>query len=38
MKNKIKAICFDMWGTLFPGGGGREWIDLQKNSVGMHYG
>lgn len=30
-KGKIQVVCFDMWGTLFPGGGGREWIDLQKN-------
>lgn len=27
---KIKAVCFDMWGTLCEGGGGKEWTILQK--------
>ena len=35
-KSKIQVVCFDMWGTLFPGGGGREWIDLQKNLGASH--
>ena len=30
-QNKILAVCFDMWGTLFEGGGGKEWEDLQQN-------
>lgn len=30
MKNKIKAICFDMWGTLCSGGKGTEWKILQQ--------
>ncbi len=33
-QNKIQAVCFDMWGTLCEGGGGQEWIDLQKNLGG----
>ncbi|MBI4225573.1 HAD family hydrolase [Candidatus Roizmanbacteria bacterium] len=30
-KSKISAICFDMWGTLYEGGGSEEWVDLQQN-------
>lgn len=29
-QNKFQAICFDMWGTLVEGGGGKEWTDLQQ--------
>src|SRR3990167_4725641 len=29
--NKIQAVCFDMWGTLYEGVGGKEWEDLQQN-------
>lgn len=31
MKNKnIKAICFDMWGTLCESGGAKQWDELQN--------
>lgn len=33
MKLKINTICFDMWGTLCEGGGGKAWNDLQ-NTLG----
>src|SRR3989344_3373410 len=33
---KVSAICFDMWGTLCEGGGGREWKVLQKNLGASH--
>ncbi len=29
-KPKIKAVCFDMWGTLMTGGGMKMWYDLQE--------
>lgn len=36
MKNKISAVCFDMWGTLTEGGGQKQWDDLQEILGAIH--
>lgn len=34
---KIKAICFDMWGTLMKGGGAKLWEELQEILVAKNF-